>query len=211
MQRGYFITFEGPDGSGKTTILKKVYDKLKENNIEIERTREPGGNNNVCEGIRQIVLNEFKNMNKHTEALLFAASRSQHVNEYIIPKLKENKNIISDRFLDSSIAYQGFGRKIGYEQIEMINQFGIGNFSPDFTFFFDLNPEVATKRIFVNPDREKNRFDFEKTELQKDIYLGYKEIIKKNKNRIIIIDASKSVDEVFDQVWKEIKKIFKVD
>ncbi|MGL5246543.1 MAG: dTMP kinase [Mycoplasmoidaceae bacterium] len=208
MKSGLFITFEGPDGSGKTTILNKIMKDLEEFNINVYRTREPGGENKVCENIRDILLNNKDDVDKYAESLLFAASRAQHFNKFIVPQISKGINVICDRFIDSSIAYQGYGKNIDINWIKEINRFSNNKFEPDFTFFFDVKPNIAQKRIFVNPSREKNRFDLECLEFQEIVYNGYKEIIKQNPNKFIIINAEQSFDEVYKQVWNKMEKIF---
>ena len=207
MKRGFFITFEGTDGSGKTTILNKVITQLEKHNLNVSRTREPGGQNKVCEDIRGVLLNN-KDVDKYAESLLFAASRVQHVNKYIIPQISEGISVISDRYLDSSIAYQGYGKNIDVKWIQEINSFATNEFKPDFTFFFDIKPNIAQKRIMINPNREKNRFDLESLEIQELVYKSYKEIIKNNPKKFILINAELSVDEVYKQVWGKMKEIF---
>ncbi|MGL4616981.1 MAG: dTMP kinase, partial [Mycoplasmoidaceae bacterium] len=140
MKSGLFITFEGPDGSGKTTILNKVMKELKELNINVCRTREPGGENKVCENIRDILLNNKDDVDKHAESLLFAASRVQHFNKFIVPQTSKGISVICDRFIDSSIAYQGYGKNIDVNWIKEINKFSTNKFEPNFTFFFDVKP-----------------------------------------------------------------------
>ncbi|MGL4647329.1 MAG: dTMP kinase [Mycoplasmoidaceae bacterium] len=208
-QKGYFITFEGADGSGKTSILNRVFQTLKAEKINLEITREPGGKDLICEEIRKLVLGEFGHINKYTEALLFAASRSQHVNDYIIPKLNEGVHIICDRFLDSSIVFQGYGREIGGEKVEAINRFGIGDFNPDYTFFFQIESEESIKRILNNPQREVNRLDLEKKDFLDKIDDGYKKLIENHSKRIIMINANLSFDEVYEEVLIKLRNILK--
>ncbi|MGL4616833.1 MAG: dTMP kinase [Mycoplasmoidaceae bacterium] len=208
MKSGLFITFEGPDGSGKTTILDKVVKELEKLNINICKTREPGGENKVSENIRDILLNNKDNVDKYAESLLFAASRVQHFNKFIAPQISKGINVICDRFIYSSIAYQGYGKNIDVNWIKEINKFSSNKFETNFTFFFDVKPNVAQKRILANPKREKNRFDLECLEFQEIVYNGYKEIIKQNPSKFIIINAGVSFDEVYKQVWNEMMKIF---
>ena len=141
-----FITFEGPDGSGKSTIIQKVYDYLIENNYDVIKTREPGGSP-IAEKIRNLILDtENTKMGYRTEALLYAASRAQHVEETILPALNENKIVLCDRFLISSLAYQGVGRDLGIENVRKINEFAINGVFPDFVLFFDVDPITTLKR-----------------------------------------------------------------
>ena len=142
-----FITFEGPDGSGKSTIIKKVYEKLINDGFDIVLTREPGGTP-IAEKIRDIILdNSNVALDARTEALLYAASRRQHLVEKIRPALKEGKIVLCDRFLDSSLAYQGGGRNLGVQNVLNINLFATENTYPDLTLFFDIDPELGLKRV----------------------------------------------------------------
>lgn len=202
-----FITFEGPDGCGKTTILNLVVEKLISEGYDVVYSREPGGVR-ISEAIRNIILNkEFKEMDDRTEALLFAASRRQHIVEKIIPALKENKIVICDRYLDSSLAYQGGGKNLGIDNVLSINEFAIEDIFPDFTFLFDLSPEEGLKRISSNHNREVNRLDLESINFYKSVVHTYKELASRYKDRYIIIDASKTIDEVFNKTYSKIKKI----
>ena len=147
MNRGWFITFEGPDGSGKTTISNNVYQQLKTEGFDVIYTREPGGIE-IAEKIRDIILDPKNTaMDKKTEALLYAASRRQHLVEKILPALKENKIVICDRFVDSSLAYQGVGREIGIKEVLSINEFAIEGTYPDLTIFLDIDPLKGLSRI----------------------------------------------------------------
>lgn len=202
-----FITFEGPDGCGKTTIANMVIEKLEKEGYNVLYSREPGGVR-IAEAIRNIILNkEFKEIDDRTEALLFAASRRQHIVEKILPALENRQIVICDRFLDSSLAYQGGGKGLGVENILNINLFATENIFPDFTFLFDLSPEEGLKRISKNHDREINRLDLESVNFYKTVCQTYRELAKEYKERYIIIDASKSIEEVFDETYSKIKKI----
>lgn len=198
-----FITFEGPDGSGKSTIIQKVYDYLIENNYDVIKTREPGGSP-IAEKIRNLILDtENTEMGYRTEALLYAASRAQHVEETILPALNENKIVLCDRFLISSLAYQGVGRDLGIGNVRKINEFAINGVFPDFVLFFDVDPITTLKRksSLVTADRlEKEGNNFHER-----VYNGYKEILNSEKN-IEIIDATQSVEDVFNQCIKVLKR-----
>ena len=162
--RGKFITFEGLDGSGKTTAIKKVIQLLNDHidKGNIVYTREPGGSQ-ISENIREVILGKDSDkMDKRTEALLYAASRRQHLVEKILPALKEDKIVLCDRFVDSSIAYQGAGRGIDIQAIKNINEFATEELKPDLTFYFDLTPEEGLKRIKDNRQDETNRLDQER-------------------------------------------------
>ncbi|MDD6905987.1 MAG: dTMP kinase [Finegoldia magna] len=198
-----FITFEGPDGSGKSTIIQKVYDYLIENNYDVIKTREPGGSP-IAEKIRNLILDtENTEMGYRTEALLYAASRAQHVEETILPALNENKIVLCDRFLISSLAYQGVGRDLGIENVRKINEFGINEVFPDFVLFFDVDPITTLKR--KSSLDTADRLEKEGNNFHERVYNGYKEILNSEKN-IEIIDATQSVEDVFSECIKVLKR-----
>lgn len=198
-----FITFEGPDGSGKSTIIQKVYDYLIENNFDVIKTREPGGSP-IAEKIRNLILDtENTEMGYRTEALLYAASRAQHVEETILPALNENKIVLCDRFLISSLAYQGVGRDLGIENVRKINEFAINGVFPDFVLFFDVDPITTLKR--KSSLDTADRLEKEGNNFHERVYNGYKEILNSEKN-IEIIDATQSVEDVFSQCIKVLKR-----
>ncbi|MDU5976575.1 MAG: dTMP kinase [Finegoldia magna] len=198
-----FITFEGPDGSGKSTIIQKVYDYLIENNYDVIKTREPGGSP-IAEKIRNLILDtENTEMGYRTEALLYAASRAQHVEETILPALNENKIVLCDRFLISSLAYQGVGRDLGIENVRKINEFAINGVFPDFVLFFDVDPITTLKR--KSSLDTADRLEKEGNNFHERVYNGYKEILNSEKN-IEIIDATQSVEDVFNQCIKVLKR-----
>ena len=198
-----FITFEGPDGSGKSTIIQKVYDYLIENNNDVIKTREPGGSP-IAEKIRNLILDtENTKMGYRTEALLYAASRAQHVEETILPALNENKIVLCDRFLISSLAYQGVGRDLGIENVRKINEFAINGVFPDFVLFFDVDPITTLKR--KSSLDTADRLEKEGNNFHERVYNGYKEILNSEKN-IEIIDATQSVEDVFNQCIKVLKR-----
>lgn len=198
-----FITFEGPDGSGKSTIIQKVYDYLIENNFDVIKTREPGGSP-IAEKIRNLILDtENTEMGYRTEALLYAASRAQHVEETILPALNENKIVLCDRFLISSLAYQGVGRDLGIENVRKINEFAINGVFPDFVLFFDVDPITTLKR--KSSLDTADRLEKEGNNFHERVYNGYKEILNSEKN-IEIIDATQSVEDVFNQCIKVLKR-----
>ncbi|MFQ6792461.1 dTMP kinase [Thomasclavelia sp.] len=202
--RGKFITFEGPDGSGKTTVSKIVYKKLQEQGYPVLLTREPGGID-ISEQIRNIILDK-KNvmMDVRTEALLYAAARRQHLVEKVEPALAQGYIVICDRFVDSSLAYQGVARNIGIDEVYQLNLFAIGNIKPDATIFFDLPYEVGLARISQS-DRVGDRLDLESNDFHKKVYEGYMTICNKFANRITKIDANRSIDEVVEQVMNIIE------
>lgn len=199
-KKGIFITFEGPDGCGKTTIINLIYQDLQKKfgQENVVLTREPGGKNNIiAEDIRNILLNKINyKISDRTEALLFAASRAQHVKDFIIPNLEAGKIILCDRYIDSSLVYQGYARNIGMENIWEINKFAILNTMPDFTILLMIEPEKGLARIQANKNRDVNRLDRETLDMHKKVYEGYKLIAQKYSDRIIAINAENNVDKV---------------
>lgn len=198
-----FITFEGGEGSGKTTIASLLHKQLLEEGYNITFSREPGGVD-IAEQIRDVIT-DVKNthMDARTEALLYAASRRQHLVEKVLPVLNDDGIVICDRFIDSSLVYQGIGRGIGVDNIYNMNLFATDGILPDVTIFFDVKPEVALKRI--TGDREINRLDLESLEFHQKVYEGYLQICKKYPNRIVKIDASLPVEDVYNQVYTIVK------
>ncbi|HLU23187.1 MAG TPA: dTMP kinase [Bacillaceae bacterium] len=201
--QGLFITIEGPEGAGKTTIIKMIEKELTETGVDVIITREPGGIH-IAEQIRQVILDPNNtSMDARTEALLYAAARRQHLVEKVIPALERGTIVICDRFLDSSLAYQGNARGLGIEEIFAVNQFAIQELMPDKTLYFDIEPEAGLKRIAVNKGREVNRLDLEKLDFHYKVREGYKKLIDQFPERIIEIDASQSIEKVYSQT-KEI-------
>lgn len=202
MKSNLFITFEGPEGAGKTTILTRIAERLRENNIDVLATREPGGID-IAEKIREVILNpENTAMDERTEALLYAAARSQHFFEKVEPAMKEGKMILCDRFIDSSLAYQGYARGIGIDEVLSINEFAIGKRLPDLTILFDLNPAVGLARIHAHNERELNRLDVESLSFHEKVREGYHEVVKRYPNRIKVVNADQSVENVVEDVWR---------
>ena len=201
--KGLFITFEGCEGSGKSTIAKMLKEELENVNIPCLFTREPGGTP-ISEKIRNIILDpSTPEMTSRTEALLYAASRSQHTAEKIIPALEEGKIVICDRYLESSLAYQGAARELGVGNIFDINIFG-GAIEPDYVLFFDISPQESLKRI---KNRNFDRLEKEELEFHEKVYNYFKSQV--NRNNFISIDATKPIDEVFSKVIKIIYSIKK--
>ena len=201
-----FITFEGPEGSGKTTVSNIIEKRLEDIGYQVVHTREPGGTP-IAEQIRNIILDKANTMlDARAEALLYAASRRQHLVEKVWPALKEGKIVICDRYIDSSLAYQGGARNLGVENVLSINMFATEGTFPDMTLLFDIKPEDGLHRISANSNREVNRLDLEKIEFHKSVRNTFLELAKQYKNRYVIIDASKPLDEVVENTWKEILK-----
>jgi dTMP kinase len=202
---GFFITFEGPDGSGKSTASTGVYEKLLENGYDAIYTREPGGID-ISEQIRKVILDpKNTSMDAKTEALLYAASRRQHLVEKIIPALNEGKIVICDRFIDSSLAYQGYARGLGIEEVYKINKFAIGDYLPMKTLFLNVDAKTGLDRI--SNRKNKDRLDQEELSFHNDVFEGYQKVIEMYKDRMIIIDATKSEEEVIDMCYQEVIKI----
>ncbi|MCM8901861.1 dTMP kinase [Caldicoprobacter algeriensis] len=196
---GIFITFEGPDGAGKTTQVKLLERHLRQKGYDVLVTREPGGTP-VGEEIRKILLNRsYKDMDAVTEMYLYAASRAQHVRRVIKPALDEGKMVLCDRFVDSSVAYQGFGRGLGMDVVEAVNRYALGGIVPDLTLFLNIRPEDALARGRIRSE-ELDRLESEELEFHRRVYQGFLVLQKKYTERIKEVDASRSVDEVFEQV-----------
>ena len=197
--KGFFITLEGPDGSGKSTIADSVCERLSQDGYEVVHTREPGGIE-ISEDIRNIILDPKNTMmDAKTEALLYAASRRQHLVEKVFPAVAAGKIVLCERFVDSSLAYQGFGRQIGFDEVLSINLFAIDNTYPDLTIYLNVDEEVGLSRL---KDREfKDRLDQESIDFHHRVKKGYEEVLKRFKDRIQIVDASKSKDEVVEDAY----------
>lgn len=193
---GYFITFEGVEGAGKTTVLHALSDKLISLGYEVITTREPGGIQ-IAEEIREIILDRNNTrMEARTEALLYAAARRQHLVEKVLPALKKGKIVLCDRFIDSSLAYQGHARGLGMDEVYQMNQFAIQDVMPDMTLLFDIHPKKGLERITANKDREKNRLDLEKLDFHQKVYEGYQILHERFPNRIQLINADQALDDV---------------
>jgi len=202
-KKGLFITLEGVEGSGKTTAVQGVIEYFSDK-YEIYSTREPGGSR-IAEDIRKIILNpENTEMDPFTEALLYAAARRQHLKEKVIPQLEMGKIVICDRFLDSSLAYQGCARRIGIKKVLAINEFAVGNCMPDLTILLDLDPEIGLARIRENK-REQNRLDMEQLSFHRKVREGYLYIADLFPERIVVIDANKPKEELRQNVIQVVK------
>lgn len=205
MRRGWFITFEGPDGSGKTTVSTSVVKKLEEFGYEVVYTREPGGID-IAEQIRRVILDPKNTaMDAKTEALLYAASRRQHLVEKVIPALEQGKIVICDRFVDSSLAYQGVGRGLGIEEVYSINKFAIGDLLPDRTVYLKLSAEEGLNRL---SGREfKDRLDQEKIDFHLLVVDGYNQVVEKYKDRMVLVDASQPVEKVIEDAFEAVMNL----
>ncbi|QHA34428.1 dTMP kinase [Rossellomorea marisflavi] len=205
MMNGSFITVEGPEGAGKSTVLAVLAKRLEEDGVPVVITREPGGIK-IAEQIREVILHtENTEMDERTEALLYAAARRQHLVEKVLPALREGKVVLCDRFIDSSLAYQGKARGIGMRAIEEINAFAIEDHMPDLTLYFDIEPEEGLNRINQHKGREVNRLDLESVEFHHKVREGYLELVNKYPNRIQVVDASPDVTAVSDAAYDIVK------
>lgn len=205
--KGKFITFEGPEGAGKTSVLELLMTGLSGTEMEMVFTREPGGIH-ISEKIREVILNkEHTEMDSRTEALLYAAARRQHLVERVVPAIESGKVVFCDRFIDSSLAYQGYARGLGIEEVLSINEFAINGLMPDLTFYFKIDPKIGLQRISKSSEREKNRLDLEDLSFHQKVQEGYEKVISMFSERIVVIDAEKSLEEVVCEVKNKLKKI----
>lgn len=195
MSKGFFITFEGGEGSGKTTQSELLYNNLKQKGLNVTRTREPGGTI-LAESIREILLKGEKDkMSSLTELYLFAAARRDHIDNIIEPSLKNNEIVICDRFIDSTTAYQGYAGNIDLNLINSINNFTIGSIIPNITYIFDIDPNIGLKRS-INTTSEEIRFEEKDIGYHKKIRSGFLEIAKNNSDRCIVIDAEQELKKI---------------
>lgn len=198
-----FITFEGPEGSGKTTVIREITQRLESEGWEVVVTREPGGVK-TGEDIRKILL-EGEAIDDRSEALLFAASRREHLVNKVLPALREGKVVLCDRYIDSSLAYQGYARGIGVEEVRSINEFAINGLYPDLTLYLDIRASVGIQRINDN-QRTQNRLDREKLDFHEKVVEGYRQIIHNEPNRFAVINAEQSIEEVTNSAYESIIK-----
>lgn len=198
MKNGIIISFEGPDGAGKTTVLEQVLPVLQEKGYDIVTTREPGGVE-IAERIRDVILDvNHVAMDSKTELLLYMAARRQHYVEKVLPALEAGKVVLIDRFIDSSIAYQGAGRSLDKDIITRLNDFATDGRKPDLTLYFDVESEIGLARIAKNAEREVNRLDLEKLDMHKRVREGYLALTEQEK-RIVTIDASRELADVVSE------------
>ncbi|MDV2583272.1 dTMP kinase [Alkalibacillus haloalkaliphilus] len=193
---GLFITFEGVEGAGKSTVIQYISTQLRAEGYEVVTTREPGGIE-IAEKIREVILNkEHTAMDSRTEALLYAAARRQHLVERVMPALQRGQVVLCDRFVDSSLAYQGYARGLGMEEVYQVNEFAIEDCMPDLTILFELDPKVGLERISDNEQREKNRLDLEKLDFHKKVEEAYRQLKERFSDRIKSIDAHEPLKNV---------------
>ena len=198
MSKGFLVSLEGPEGAGKTSVLEALIPVLEDRGVEVLTTREPGGVL-IGEKIREVILDPSNTeMDPKTELLLYIASRRQHLVEKVLPALEAGKMVIMDRFIDSSVAYQGFGRGLDIEAIDWLNKFATDGLKPDLTLYFDIEVEEGLARIAANSDREVNRLDMEGLDLHRKVRQGYLSLLEREGNRIEKIDASLPLDQVIE-------------
>ncbi|ANU26880.1 dTMP kinase [Planococcus versutus] len=198
----YLINLEGGEGSGKSTVLNMLAEALAKKGFSVVCTREPGGID-IAEQIREVILNRKNTaMDARTEALLYAAARRQHLVEKIIPALEAGSIVLCDRYIDSSLAYQGYARGLGIEEILAINKFAIDEHMPDLTLYFDVNPKVGLARIERDMEREVNRLDVESMKFHYKVREGYLLLLSQNPERIRLINAENELPVVFADAWE---------
>lgn len=204
---GLFITLEGPEGAGKTTILEMLGRDLPALGVNVLTTREPGGIE-IAEQIRAVILDKHHTMmDPRTEALLYAAARRQHLAEKVIPALERGEIVLCDRFIDSSLAYQGYARGLGIDEIYAINEFAIQGVMPKLTLYFDIDPEEGLRRIQRNAGREVNRLDLEKKEFHHKVREGYIQLARRFPKRIHTIDAGQPLQSVYEEAKSRIESL----
>ncbi|MEG0285371.1 MULTISPECIES: dTMP kinase [Vagococcus] len=211
---GIFITVEGPDGAGKTTVIQKLKEKLEATiNTELVVTREPGGIP-IAEKIRQVILDPTNTeMDERTEALLYAAARRQHLIEKVLPAMKAGKVVLCDRFVDSSVAYQGAGRGIGADEVYRLNEFAIEGHLPDLTLYLDVPSEIGLERINQGrKEEELDRLDKESLAFHQTVRAEYLKLLEDNPNRILLVDAKEDIEKVtkncYDLIVEKFPSIF---
>lgn len=203
MNKGFFITFEGIDGSGKSTQIDLLNKWLLEQDYEVVTTREPGGTN-IGEKIREIILDpSHKEMDDITEAYLYASSRAQLVREVILPSVASGKIVICDRFLDSSIAYQGYGREMG-NKVKLINSVAVGSCIPDLTFYLRVEPDDGQGRI---NDRALDRIELEGAKFRQRTFDGYENIALEDNRRVAIINGNDSIENIHKHIVNKVRDL----
>ena len=205
--KGYFISVEGGDGSGKSTQIRKIETYLQEKGLDYILTREPGGTP-VAEKIRELILDPAnKALTGRAEMLLYAASRAQHVEEKILPALEEGKVVLSDRFTDSSIAYQAYGRGLG-DMVAEVNRIATGGKEPDLTIFLNITPAAGMARKNNQDGHELDRLELEKATFHETVYEGYLALARESGGRIADIDADRPAEDVFADIKDRLDRLF---
>ena len=205
--RGFLITFEGSEGSGKSTQISRIADRFEDAGYEVVVTREPGGTP-IGEEIRHILMHasESHNMTPETELLLFAASRAQLVREVINPAVQEGKIVLCDRFMDSTTVYQGVARNIQSEPVSLINQFAVGNMVPDVTVVIDLDAEVGLSRVKHRANDLPDRMEQENIQFYQKVRNGYLMLAKAMPERFIVVDGELPRTELEMVIWKALRQ-----
>lgn len=204
--RGVFIVFEGGEGAGKSVQASLLSNRLREQGLPVIITREPGGTR-IGEQIRAITHDtENVDLDAKTESYLMAAARAQHVVEIIEPALTDGHIVICDRYVDSSIAYQGYGRKLGEETIRTLNQLALNGAVPNITILLDFSPEEGLKRRLTST-KKTDRLDLQDKEFYERVHEGYLHLAKEHPNQYVVIDAKKSIDEISGAIWETLKDI----
>ncbi len=198
-KKGLFITFEGGDGCGKTTQLNLLSEYLQQKGKKIVITREPGSKG-LGVKLRELILHYDGDVDSVCEAFLFLADRAQHISKIVLPAIQNGEIVLCDRHTDSTVAYQGYGRGENLEQIKMLNNLATKGIKPDLTFIFDVSEEIAQQRVGA----DKDRMESAGKEFHKKVRNGYLEIAKQEPQRVKVIDANLSIEEVFEQVKKYI-------
>jgi dTMP kinase len=205
--RGYLISFEGSEGSGKSTQISRIADRFESAGYDVVVTREPGGTK-IGEEIRHILMHSSENeeMMPETELLLFAASRAQLVREVILPSVEAGKIVLCDRFMDSTTVYQGIARKIQSEPVHLINTFAVGNMTPDVTVVLDIDAEEGMRRIKHRANDLPDRMERENIEFYQKVRTGYLMLAKAMPERFVVVDGELEREALGDQIWKELRK-----
>ncbi|MBQ6389909.1 MAG: dTMP kinase [Mogibacterium sp.] len=202
--RGLFITLEGGDGAGKSTQIRNITRFFEERGLVVVHTREPGGTQ-ISEKLRDILLDKSNSeMSPVTEMLIYAAARAQHVREFVMPALERGEVVICDRFVDSSIAYQAYGRELG-SMVAEVNRHATGGLDPDITFWLDIDPEAGRARASKAGDLD--RLELEKLDFHYRVYEGYRKIAEADPERVRRVDASRSVDEIRDDIYVHLQRL----
>jgi dTMP kinase len=206
--KGLFITLEGPDGSGKTTQVAKIAEYLMQNKIDFIQTREPGGTR-ISDKIRSLILDpEHKEMHDLTEVLLYAASRAQHVHEKIIPALEAGKVVLCDRFVDASLAYQGFGLGVGEQPVIQVNNIATSGLVPDRSYFIDVSPEVGRERMKARYGTGNlDRIEQKDLSYHERVREGFQHIFKNQEKRILRVNGEQDPKMVFGEIVKDLDKL----
>lgn len=199
-----FISFEGGEGSGKTTVISHIKERLEQAGKTVLVTREPGGVK-LAEKIRSLLLDGDKDIDAKTEVLLFAAARREHWVERIKPALEDGVIVLCDRFIDSTAVYQGYVGGESLEVIQYINDYVTDKTPPDLTFYLDVDPNIGLQRIEVNDGREKNRIDLKDIQFHLMVQKGYRELCKQQLDRIEWVNANQTIQEVDQKVWEKLR------